>query len=139
MANMPEGHWFASLSISENLGAKLTGLSVYELPAGEACWPYHFELNEEEWLVVVFGEVVVRTPRGEERLKAGDVVCFPLGADGAHAVRNESDAPARFAMPSCVGTGGYVAVYPDSNKVGVWPPGKLFRLDDAVEYWEGER
>ena len=31
-----------------------------------------------------------------------------------------------------------IAVYPDSNKVGVWPPGKLFRLDDAVDYWEGE-
>jgi hypothetical protein len=30
-------------------------------------------------------------------------------------------------------------VYPDSNKVGAWPPGKLFRLDDAVEYFEGER
>ena len=31
-----------------------------------------------------------------------------------------------------------IAVYPDSNKVGVWPPGKLFRLDDAVDYWDGE-
>ena len=32
-----------------------------------------------------------------------------------------------------------VCVYPDSGKVGVWPPGKLFRLGDAVDYWEGER
>ena len=31
-----------------------------------------------------------------------------------------------------------IAVYPDSNKVGAWPPGKLFRLDDAVDYYEGE-
>ena len=31
-----------------------------------------------------------------------------------------------------------VAVYPDSDKVGVWPPGKLFRLGDAVEYYDGE-
>ena len=31
-----------------------------------------------------------------------------------------------------------VAVYPDSDKIGVWPPGKLFRADDAVDYWEGE-
>jgi hypothetical protein len=31
-----------------------------------------------------------------------------------------------------------VSVYPDSNKVGVWPPGKLFRLADAVDYWVDE-
>ena len=31
-----------------------------------------------------------------------------------------------------------MAVYPDSSKVGFWPPGKLFRLDDAVDYWDGE-
>jgi hypothetical protein len=29
-------------------------------------------------------------------------------------------------------------VYPDSAKVGAWPPGKLFRLADAVDYWDGE-
>ena len=28
--------------------------------------------------------------------------------------------------------------YPDSGKIGVSPPGKIFRLDDAVDYWEGE-
>jgi hypothetical protein len=31
-----------------------------------------------------------------------------------------------------------VSIYPDSNKVGVWPPGKLFRLGDAVDYWADE-
>ena len=65
---------------------------------------------------------------------------FPLGADGAHAVRNESDAPARFAMPSCVGTGGYVAVYPDSNKVFLTGPGfsKRMFIGDDVQYWADE-
>ena len=29
-------------------------------------------------------------------------------------------------------------VYPDSNKVLILPPGKLFRLADAVDYWDGE-
>ena len=24
------------------------------------------------------------------------------------------------------------------GKVGAWPPGKLFRLADAVDYWDGE-
>jgi hypothetical protein len=29
-------------------------------------------------------------------------------------------------------------VYPDSQKVLAVPPRKLFRLADAVDYWEGE-
>jgi len=28
--------------------------------------------------------------------------------------------------------------YPDSGKVGVRPPGKFFRMEDATDYWEGE-
>ena len=31
-----------------------------------------------------------------------------------------------------------VAVYPDSDKVGVWPLDKIFRIEDAVDYWDGE-
>jgi hypothetical protein len=31
-----------------------------------------------------------------------------------------------------------VAVYPDSGKVGVWPLKKFFRLEDAVDYYDGE-
>jgi hypothetical protein len=28
--------------------------------------------------------------------------------------------------------------YPDSGKVGIFPPGKLFRLAEEVDYWDGE-
>ena len=28
--------------------------------------------------------------------------------------------------------------YLDSGKVGARPPGKIFRVADAVDYWEGE-
>jgi hypothetical protein len=31
-----------------------------------------------------------------------------------------------------------ICVYPDSNKVSVHPPGKIFRFGDAVGYWDGE-
>ena len=31
-----------------------------------------------------------------------------------------------------------VAIYPDSDKVGAFPPEKLFRLGDAVDYLDGE-
>jgi len=31
-----------------------------------------------------------------------------------------------------------VAFYPDSGKIGLWPAGKLFRLADEVDYFDGE-
>jgi uncharacterized cupin superfamily protein len=98
-------------------GARLTGASVYELPAGEALWPYHYELQREEWIVVVAGEPTLRTPEGEQRVHVGDVVCFPLGAAGAHALRNETDAPVRLLFLSNVVPRSCSAVQPDSDKL----------------------
>jgi uncharacterized cupin superfamily protein len=135
----PEGHRFRSLHPARDLGAKRTGFGLYELDPGQATWPYHFELGSEEWLLVIEGEVVVRTPDGEQTLRAGDVVCFPEGPGGAHAVRNDSSAVARFAMPSVDEPVG-AAVYPDSGKLFVYGPGFKHRgrIGDEVPYWEGE-
>lgn len=136
----PEGHRFRAAPVGRELGGSLTGLGVYELEPGQATWPYHFELNEEEWLIVVSGEVTLRTPDGERVLRAGDVACFPAGAAGAHAVRNAGSSPARFLMPSSSAPYGDACVYPDSGKVKVAGPGFLHRgwLGEQVEYWEGE-
>jgi len=135
-----EGHRFTRTMIGASVGAALTGLSVYELPPGQAGWAYHYELQREEWLIVVAGEVVVRTPGGDRALRAGDVVCFPPGAEGAHQVRNDSDAPARFAMPSSFAPEGYVAIRPDSNTALVVGPGfrQIVPLDENLGYWDRE-
>jgi uncharacterized cupin superfamily protein len=136
----PPGHSFGAASLTEAFGAVATGLSVYELEPGNATWPYHFEVTEEEWLIVIDGELTLRTPAGESLLRAGDVACFPAGAAGAHAVRNHSHAPVRFAMPSANAPYGSATVYPDSGKVRVSGPGFSHRgwLGQRVDYWEGE-
>jgi uncharacterized cupin superfamily protein len=136
----PEGHRFSLLHAARELGATLTGLTVYEVEPGQSTWPYHFELNEEEWLIVISGELTVRTPDGERVLPAGEIVCFPAGATGAHAVRNDGAASARFAMPSSIAQLGDATVYPDSGKFKLYGPGFSHRgkLGDPVEYWEGE-
>ena len=73
------------------LGAKETGITVYELPPGQAVCPYHYECGEEEWLLVLSGTPTLRTPAGEERLEPWDVACFPRGPEGAHGIRNETE------------------------------------------------
>ena len=133
----PEGHRFRSLHPARDLGAKRTGFGLYELDPGQATWPYHFELGSEEWLLVIEGEVVVRTPDGEQTLRAGDVVCFREGPGGAHAVRNDSSAVARFAMPS-VDEPTNAAIYPDTQTFALHGPGFQHRakLGDPTEYWQ---
>ena len=139
-ARVRDGHRFLRTMLGQAVGAKLTGFSVYELPPGEAAWTYHYELNREEWLIVVDGEVVVRTPAGDRTLRAGDVACFPVGVDGAHQVRNQSAESARFAMPSSWSGDGYVAIRPDSNTALIVGPGfrRIVPLDEDLGYWDRE-
>ena len=61
---------------------------------------YHFHHGAEELLIVLRGTPTLRTPEGERVLDEGDVVHFPAGPDGAHAIRNDTDEPARFVMVS---------------------------------------
>ena len=116
---LPDGFRRNSNRIGAALGAELTGLSVYELPPGQAVSPYHYEDPGEEWLVVVSGTPTLRHPGGEEQLQPWDLVFFPPGPAGAHFVRNDSESTARVAMFSSISTAGAV-VYPDSDMVWMW-------------------
>ena len=82
----PEGFRAGMLRFGPQVGAKRTGTSVYELPAGQAICPYHYEYGEEEWLLVLSGRPTLRTPDGSEQLEPWDSVHFPEGPTGAHAL-----------------------------------------------------
>jgi uncharacterized cupin superfamily protein len=122
-------------------GAKESGVSVYELPPGQAICPYHYEVGEEEWLLVLEGEPTLRHPEGTERLAPWDVVFFEKGPAGAHGIRNETDATVRVLMFSTVVVPA-ATVYPDSDKVGIWTGNPetdvMVRRESKVEYFDGE-
>jgi uncharacterized cupin superfamily protein len=126
--------------VGKKIGATKMGMSIYELPTGQAVCPYHFEWTDEEWLIVVAGTPTLRTPEGERTLAPGDTVCFPAAPDGAHQVRNDGDELARVAILSTKNAIG-IAEYPDSDKVGVWAGGQhyMLRRSDHLDYWDGER
>lgn len=138
----PEGFRAGAARLGRVTGAGSTGISVYELPPGQAICPYHYEIGEEEWLLVVSGRPTLRTPAGESRLSPWDVAFFPRGRDGAHAVRNDTDETVRVAMFSDVVLPS-ATVYPDSDKIGIWTGGDrsddlIVRRSDGVGYYEGE-
>ena len=124
---LPEGFRRNSSRVGAALGAARTGLSVYELPPGQAIGPYHYEEPEEEWLLVVSGTPTLRHPGGEEQLEPWDVVFFPPGPTGAHLVRNSSESTARVAMFSSNSAAAGAVVYPDSEMIWMWT------ADDAVD------
>ena len=124
---LPDGFRRNSTRVGTTLGAARTGLSVYELPPGQAVSPYHYEEPEEEWLLVVSGTPTLRHPGGEEQLEPWDLVFFLAGPAGAHLVRNNSESTARVAMFSSIGAAVGAVVYPDTDMVWVWT------VDDAVD------
>jgi uncharacterized cupin superfamily protein len=137
----PEGYRSGQIHLTKALRAEALAVKVFEIPAGESLCPYHYEY-EEEWLVVLDGAVLVRTPAGDDTLTRGEIVSFPKGPSGAHKVSNRGEASARIMMFSSAREPA-VAVYPDSDKIGVWPGNPddqviLHRADGAVDYYDGE-
>ncbi len=139
----PEGYRAGMARFGPSIDAVRLGGTVYELPPGQSICPYHYEYPDEEWVVVLRGQPTLRHPDGEDELKPNDVVCFPEGPDGAHKVTNRTDETVRVLMFSTKMNPG-VAVYPDSDKIGVWPvPGGgedhvLVRRESTVGYYDGE-
>jgi uncharacterized cupin superfamily protein len=127
------------IDVGRATGSTETLMFIYDLAPGQSSSPYHYEYDEE-WLLVVDGTIVVRTPNGEHTLEHGDLARFPAGPAGAHKVMNRSDAPARTLLFSS-SRGLAVSVYPDSDTIGVWAGGEndlVFERSNAVPWAHGE-
>jgi uncharacterized cupin superfamily protein len=137
----PAGFRWRATRLGPKLGASMIGATLYELAPGERSFPYHYEYGAEEWLLCVAGTPTLRTPEGERELRAGDVTAFPEGPAGAHQVHNTGVEPARVLIWSTKGFPA-IAVYPDSDKVGVWLQNDkdviVVRRESNVDYWYRE-
>jgi uncharacterized cupin superfamily protein len=140
----PEGFRSRRARIGYDLGLELIGCSLWELPAGEAAYPYHFHYADEELVIVLRGRPMLRTPQGERQLEEGEALRFALGEEGAHQLINRSGEDVTFLAVSSHGRPD-VIVYPDADKIGVGerlPRGgglrAYFRRSDQVGYFDGE-
>jgi uncharacterized cupin superfamily protein len=126
------------IDVGGALGSSGTLMFIYDIPPGGRPAPYHYEYDDE-WLLVVDGTLVLRTPDGEQTLERGDLVHFPAGPDGAHEVVNRGESPARTLMFSSSRSPA-ISVYPDSNTISLWPDNNVdqltFRRDGAVPWSE---
>ena len=117
-----------------------TQVGVYEVPPGKAAYPYHFHHKTEETFYIISGTGLLRTPEGEREVRGGELIFFPAGEEGAHKLTNSSNTENLVYIDFDVTHDLDVAVYPDSDKIGVWGMGinQMYPKSANVDYYDGE-
>ena len=110
--------------LARQAGGERLGASLFALPPGEALYPLHYHLGNEELLIVSTAPPRCGRPTDERVLERGEVVSFPRGEAGAHQIVNRSDAEARILLVSEMNA-PEVVIRPESGKLSALgtPPG----------------
>ena len=120
--------------------SKRSEVCFFKLPPHKSNFPYHYHLEQEETFFIISGHGILKTPEGEKSVRAGNVIFFPAGPNGAHKLTNASDSEDLVYIDFDATADTDVSIYPDSQKIGVWSStfGGLFRLKDKARYYDGE-
>ena len=106
-------------SLAQAAGGKTLGCSLMEVaPGGCTAFPYHAHALAEESVYVLSGEGLMRMPKGDFLVKAGDYVALLPGEEFAHQLWNfHATEPLRYLCMSAAADPTHDAVvYPDSGK-----------------------
>jgi uncharacterized cupin superfamily protein len=81
-------------ALGDAAGLTQFGVNLTRLPPG--CWSSqrHWHTAEDEFILIVAGEVVLVTDSGEEVLRAGDCAGFKAGVADGHHLQNRSNQDA---------------------------------------------
>lgn len=115
-------------------------ISFYEIPPGKSAYPYHYHTQNEECFYIISGSGLLKTPEGDKSVTGGNFVYFHPSEKGAHKLTNISTTENLVYLDFDTTNSVDVAIYPDSNKIGIWGNGidQIFRISDSVDYYEGE-
>lgn len=132
--------------LARDTAAKKMGLSVDIVPPGKRACPYHFHYVEEEMFIVLEGSGTLRVAGEMLPIVAGDCIFIPPGADYPHQIINTSNAPLKYLSAStCADV--EICEYPDSGKylastkggpATLLNDGRMHRVKDDLDYWDGE-
>jgi uncharacterized cupin superfamily protein len=81
-------------ALGDAFGLRTIGINHTVLPPGKESSMRHWHTHEEEFIYVLSGEVVLVTDAGEQPLKAGMCVGFPLDTGDGHQLVNRGAEPA---------------------------------------------
>jgi uncharacterized cupin superfamily protein len=81
-------------ALGDAAGLSQFGVNLLHLPPGRWSSQRHWHTDEDEFVWVLSGEVVLVTDTGEQTLHAGDCAGFPAGEPNGHHIQNRSAAEA---------------------------------------------
>jgi len=106
----------ARRALGDALGLSQFGVNLVQLAAGAASAQRHWHAKEDEFVVILSGEVVLISDGGEQVLRAGDTAGFAAGvADGHHLVNKGSEEAVYIEVGSR--RDGDVVEYPDIDLI----------------------
>ena len=78
------------------VGLDQFGVNLSTLTPGAASSQRHWHANEDEFIYMLVGELVLCEDGGETVLRPGDCAAFPKGSGNGHHMINKSDAVALY-------------------------------------------
>ena len=132
-------------SVSNGSAAQKLGASIDIVPAGKRACPYHFHYVEEEMFIVLEGEGTLRVAGEMLPIREGDIMFIPPGPEYPHQILNTSEKPLKYLSFS-INAETEICEYPDSNKYLAYSRskgpllegGRMHRVKDDLDYWDGE-
>jgi uncharacterized cupin superfamily protein len=102
--------------LGDVVGLSQFGVNITRLKAGGASSLRHWHREEDEFVYVLEGEVVLTEDDGETILRAGDCAGWKANAANGHCIENRSDRDAIFIEVGTRAKAEYV-VYPDADLI----------------------
>ena len=128
----------SSLRLGEAAGLSQFGVNIVTLQPGAPASLRHWHLKEDEFAMVLTGELVLIEDDGETAMSAGDCAAWKAGVSNAHRFVNRSDTPASFLVVGSK-SDGEVATYGDVDMMIHMAGGKArFTYHDGSD-WSGPR
>ena len=131
------------------MGSNKLGFNITEIAPGKKAFPCHSHATNEELFFILEGRGDIRIGKDTHAINKGDFISFPPGLGCPHQIINSSDTPLRFIAISTMEI-PEISEYPDSRKYGVFAGAstgrpvtnetirKFYRIDDDINYWNGE-
>lgn len=128
----------SSVRLGDLAGLTQFGVNIVTLQPGAVASLRHWHLNEDEFAMVLEGDLILIEDAGETAMHPGDCAAWQAGVANGHRFVNRSAAPARFLIVGTKAT-SEVATYSDVDMQIHIAGGKArFTYHDGSD-WTGPR
>lgn len=127
----------ADKEVAKIFGAQNLGFHLEVLNPGCFSCPYHYHEKEEELVIVLKGEAILRQNDSFKKIKEMDLIYFSTGSNFIHQIYNHTNSPFQYFVLSTKSEED-ICHYPDSNKTMIRKNRLITQKDKEVDYWKDE-